>query len=151
MALWAPVWDSSPLWLGPLNDSLRCDGKSDDCVPCWGMIQLVIGGRGEQEQKKSFGLCISDCCLFYYWTRWTVLSRFQIPPQSAVQSYNKQQAWAGSGTDRAVLTCVSNPRFPQSKLYTDNFASFQQQKSLFVFSFQSLFVLFCKVTQSFRC
>lgn len=41
----------------PLNGSLRCDGKNDDCVPCWclrGMIQLVIGGWGVEKEEKCF-------------------------------------------------------------------------------------------------
>lgn len=58
-----------------LNGSLRCDGKNDDCVPCWclwGMIQALIGGWGAEKEESVLEVCrwyIWGCYLFHYWTK----------------------------------------------------------------------------------
>lgn len=56
----------------PLNGSLRCGGKNDDCVPCWclwGMIQAVIGGWGAEKEESVSEVYIGGCYLFHYWTK----------------------------------------------------------------------------------
>lgn len=93
----------------PLNGSLRCGGKNDDCVPCWclwGMIQ-AYRGMGSRKGGKCFGgLQMVHLRLLFVpllnltVPNWTVLSRFQIPVQLVVQSWNKQQDWAGFETSR---------------------------------------------------
>lgn len=46
-----------------LNGSQRCGGERDDCVPCQGMNQLVMGGWGADKDKTLFG-CSRSRLLF---------------------------------------------------------------------------------------
>lgn len=68
---------------------------------------------------------------------WTVLSHFQIPVQLVVQSWNKQQGWAGFRARKAGqnLLIICGTQFPSKY----SFASLYQQKCLQLPVFVMLF------------
>lgn len=91
---WLPEMRWQEWWLCPLLVSVRHDSGA-------------YRGMGSRKGGKCFGgLQMVHLRLLFVpllnltVPNWTVLSRFQIPVQLVVQSWNKQQDWAGFETSR---------------------------------------------------